>query len=83
MLQNALGELADGYRISPDTIDKKDLEFLNSFLERIDNVRLREYWRKKSDKSGRKFIVVMLAELEKSGSSLTAESFRNGWCPTE
>ena len=73
MLQAALGELADGYRIAPDTIDKKDLDFLNSFIERIDNVRLQEYWRKKSDKSGRKFIVVMLAEMEKSGSSLTAE----------
>ena len=73
MLQAALGELADGYRIAPDTIDKKDLDFLNSFLERIDNVRLQEYWRKKSERSGRKFIVVMLAEMEKSGSSLTAE----------
>ena len=73
MLQNALGELAESYRVAPEAIEKKDLEYLNEFIERIDNMRLRELWRKKSDKSGRKFVVTMLAEIERSGSSLTAE----------
>ena len=74
MLQSALGvDIAEGYKISPDVIDKKDLEYLNFFLEHIDNVRMRELWRLKSDKSGRKFVVKMIEEMQKSGSSLTAE----------
>ena len=33
MLQSALGvDIAEGYKISPDVIDKKDLEYLNFFL---------------------------------------------------
>ena len=32
-----------------------------------------DMWKKKSDRSGRKFVVTMLAEMRKSGNSLTSE----------
>ena len=86
MLQNALGELADGYKLSAESIEKADLNYLNFFLEGISNarmsgvqssefilVKMSDMWKKKSDRSGRKFVVTMLAEMRKSGSSLTSE----------
>ena len=73
MLQNALGELADGYKLSAESIEKADLNYLNFFLEGIGNARMSDMWKKKSDRSGRKFVVTMLAEMRKSGSSLTSE----------
>ena len=73
MLERALGEAADGYKIAPETIEEEDLRYLNHFLDRIESPRLREQWKKKADQSGRKFVVTMLDELAGGDLSLTAE----------
>ena len=48
MLQNALGELADGYKLSAESIEKADLNYLNFFLEGISNARMSDMWGKRS-----------------------------------
>ena len=56
ILQDALGELADQYKIAPDAILEADLRYLNHFVNDIANYRLSDIWKNKSDKSGRRFV---------------------------
>ena len=60
MLERALGEAAENYKIAPETIEKEDLRYLNFFLDDIEGNRLREAWKKKSRQSGRIFVTAML-----------------------
>ena len=71
--QRALGEAAEGYQISPETIEQEDQRYLNFFLDAIEGNRLRESWKRKSEQSGRKFVVIMLREMNDNDTSLTAE----------
>ena len=73
MVQDALGELADQYKIAPDAILEADLRYLNHFVDDIANYRLSDIWKNKSDKSGRRFVTLMLEEMADSGVSLTTE----------
>lgn len=73
MLQAQIGELADGYKIAPETIEQVDFELCKHFTDAMENKRMREQWVKRCEKSGRKFIVLFAAEMSKDGISLTAE----------
>ena len=73
ILQDALGELADQYKIAPDAILEADLRYLNHFIDAIANYRLADIWKNKSGKSGRRFVTLMLEEMADSGVSLTTE----------
>ena len=73
ILQDALGELADQYKIAPDAILEADLRYLNHFVDDIANYRLSDIWKNKSGKSGRRFVTLMLEEMADSGVSLTTE----------
>ena len=48
ILQDALGELADQYKIAPDAILEADLRYLNHFVDDIANYRLSDIWKNKS-----------------------------------
>ena len=73
MLQDILGELADGYKISSETIEKVDLAYLNYFLNDFASQHLSDIWRKKSGKSGIDFVIKFLADMNSKGVSITAE----------
>ena len=73
MLERALGEAAENYKIAPETIEKEDLRYLNFFLDDIEGTRLRESWKRKSRQSGRIFVTTMLSEMNENDISLTAE----------
>ena len=87
MLERALGEAAEGYQISPETIEQEDQRYLNFFLDAIEGNRLRESWRKKSEQSGRLFVVTMLREMNEPNVMVvsmfvSAQIFRNTRIPT-
>ena len=73
MLQDILGELADGYKISNETIEKVDLAYLNFFLNDFASQHLSDMWRKKCGKSGIDFVIKFLADMNSKGVSITAE----------
>ena len=73
MLQDILGELADGYKISNETIEKVDLAYLNFFLNDFASQHLSDIWRKRCGKSGIDFVIKFLADMNSKGVSITAE----------
>ena len=70
---DALGEHAGMYKCSPDSIEAEDLEFLNFFLDGIENTHVQEKYRKKCSDSGRLFIRIIMKEIEDDDESLTTE----------
>ena len=71
LLRNEVGDLAETYRISPDTIEKIDASFLNHFIDYMKTDRLREFWRRKCP-TGRKFVVEFKKAIDSNSLSLTA-----------
>ena len=71
LLRNEVGDLAETYRISPDTIEKIDASFLNHFIDYMKSDRLREFWRRKCP-TGRKFVVEFKKNIDSNSLSLTA-----------
>ena len=71
LLRNEVGDLAETYRISPDTIEKIDASFLNHFIDYMKPDRLREFWRRKCP-TGRKFVVEFKKNIDSNALSLTA-----------
>ena len=56
MLEEVLGELGRRYVVSPESIEKLELDFLNFFLDDFMQPRMAENWRKRCDKKGTIFV---------------------------
>ena len=76
-LEALLGdELANDYKISSETIERKDNDVLGFIMGYIGADRLKEYWMKKAEQHGggaRGFIRAFVADMEKRGVSYTIE----------
>ena len=75
LMEMELGvDAARNYIIAPHVIEEADLGYLNFFLDRITNERLRKHWAKASANSGRAFVKVFLEEMADEEMSMTAEN---------
>ena len=77
-MESALGELASKYKIAPEIIEIKDNEILNYMIGFFANdvPRLKELWLKKAEQNGggsRGFIIAFAKDMDKRGTSFTAE----------
>lgn len=72
-LLSILGDHASEYKLAPDLIEERDLQFFNFFADSISNPRLKNHYKKVCSDSGRQFITTCMQEMEDDGSSLTAE----------
>ena len=72
-MEDMLGEQANRYRISPESIEKIQDDFLEFFLEGISSSRVADSWRKKSNNSGCEFIVKFIASMSSRTASITSE----------
>jgi hypothetical protein len=71
-LTRTLGvDYASNFIVAPHVIDDVDLEFLNYWLERIEDLEIRISYREKCDGSGRKFVRIFAAELAKAAVGQT------------
>ena len=74
LLEEALGQHARGYVISPLMIEELDEEFLvKNFLDYIENDRLKRTLRARAKGSGRLFMMQMREELLNGDMSMTGE----------
>ena len=72
-LEDQLGEDASQYKKVPDLIDEAFLEFLNFFLDDIDNAFVRNKYKLKAKDNGNDFIDIMLAEIKQDEVSMLVE----------
>ena len=71
-------DYASNFIVAPHIIDDVDLEFLNYWLERIEDLEIRISYREKCDGSGRKFVRIFAAELAKAAvGQQTSRQFRS------
>ena len=71
-LTRTLGvDYASNFIVASHIIDDVDLEFLNYWLERIEDLEIRISYREKCDGSGRKFVRIFAAELAKAAVGQT------------
>ena len=73
MLEEVLGELGKRYVVSPESIEKLDLEYLNFFLDDFMQPRMAEKWRTKCDKKGTMFVRLFFEDMATKPNSVTNE----------